>query len=145
MSDYTKQIKDALDIIKYDSDIADTLSELRGKWDIPALRDPRLDSVAKQYITLPHTEGVDALGQELSSLGWLLYDLDGDDIYLFVLIPTASVTSLSDTAAPRVSSAGWLHSAGAKSVRARGPAVYPSLYRQPNTIYPSGTGSAAGT
>lgn len=87
MSDYTKQIKDALDIIKYDSDIADTLSELRGKWDIPALRDPRLDSVAKQYITLPHTEGVDALGQELSSLGWLLYDLDGDDIYLFVLIP----------------------------------------------------------
>ena len=87
MSDYTKQIKDALDIIKYDSDIADTLSELRAKWDIPALRDPRLDSVAKQYITLPHTEGVDALGQELSSLGWLLYDLDGDDIYLFVLIP----------------------------------------------------------
>ena len=86
MSDYTKQIKDALDIIKYDSDIADTLSELRGKWDIPALRDPRLDSVAKQYITLPHTEGVDALGQELSNLGWLLYDLDGDDIYLFVLI-----------------------------------------------------------
>ena len=67
MSDYTKQIKDALDIIKYDSDIADTLSELRGKWDIPALRDPRLDSVAKQYITLPHTEGVDALGQELSN------------------------------------------------------------------------------
>ena len=87
MSDYTKQIKDALDIIKYDSDIADTLSELRAKWDIPALRNPRLDSVAKQYITLPHTEGVDALGQELSSLGWLLYDLDGDDIYLFVLIP----------------------------------------------------------
>ena len=89
MSDYTKQIKDALDIIKYDSDIADTLSELRAKWDIPALRDPRLDSVAKQYITLPHTEGVDALGQELSSLGWLLYDLDGDDIYLFVLIPNS--------------------------------------------------------
>lgn len=89
MSDYTKQIKDALDIIKYDSDIADTLSELRGKWDIPALRDPRLDSVAKQYITLPHTEGVDALGQELSNLGWLLYDLDGDDIYLFVLIPNS--------------------------------------------------------
>ena len=87
MSDFVKLIKDALDIIKYDSDIADTLSELRGKWDIPALRDPRLDSVAKQYITLPHTEGVDALGQELSSLGWLLYDLDGDDIYLFVLIP----------------------------------------------------------
>ena len=87
MSDYTKQIKDALDIIKYDSDIADTLSELRAKWDIPALRDPRLDSVAKQYITLPHTEGVDALGPELSSLGWLLYDLDGDDICLFVLIP----------------------------------------------------------
>lgn len=87
MSDYTKQIKDALDIIKYDSDIADTLSELRKKWDIPALHNARIDKIVKQYITLPHTEGVDALGQELSSLGWLLYDLDGDDIYLFVLIP----------------------------------------------------------
>ena len=87
MSDYTKIIADALDIIKYDSDIADTLSELRKKWDIPALFDERLDNIAKQYITLPHTQGVDALGQELSALGWLLYDLDGDNIYLFVLIP----------------------------------------------------------
>ena len=56
MSDYTKQIKDALDIIKYDSDIADTLSELRKKWDIPVLNDARIDKIVKQYITLPHTE-----------------------------------------------------------------------------------------
>ncbi len=89
MSDFAQITADALDILNYDGAVQDTLAELRRKWggQVPALLDERFDTVGVQYMQLPHEKGVAALGQELSAFGWALYDLDGDDIYLFVLIP----------------------------------------------------------
>lgn len=89
MSDFAERIADALDILKYDGAVQDTLAELRKKWgaQVPALLDGRFDTVGVQYMQLPHETGADALGQELSAFGWALYDLDGEDEYLFVLIP----------------------------------------------------------
>lgn len=51
------------------------------------LLDGRFDAVGVQYMQLSHEKGAAALGQELSAFGWALYDLDGEDEYLFVLIP----------------------------------------------------------
>lgn len=89
MSDFAQITADALDILNYDGAVQDTLAELRRKWggQVPALLDERFDTVGVQYMQLPHEKGVAALGQELSAFGWALYDLDGDNIYLFVLIP----------------------------------------------------------
>ena len=91
MSDFAQITADALDILKYDGAVQDTLAELREKWGvkIPALLDERFETVGVQYMKLSHEQGVAALGQELSTFGWALYDLDGEDIYLFVLIPEA--------------------------------------------------------
>ena len=89
MSDFAERITDALDILKFDGAMQDTLAELRRKWGprVPALLEKRFDTVGVQYMQLPHEKGAAALGQELSAFGWALYDLDGEDEYLFVLIP----------------------------------------------------------
>ena len=89
MVDFEKQIVNALDILKFDGAVQDTLAELRGKWgaQVPALLDERFDTVSVQYMRLPHEKGAEALGQELSAFGWALYNLDDEDEYLFALIP----------------------------------------------------------
>ena len=81
--------EDALDILKFDGAVQDTLAELRRKWGarVPALLDERFDAVGVQYMRLPHEKGAAALGQELSAFGWALYNLDKEEEYLFVLIP----------------------------------------------------------
>ena len=78
MSDWAQIISDALDILKFDGAVQDTLAELRRKWSgqIPALLEERFDTLGIQYMKLPHEMGVAALGQELSTFGWALYDLD---------------------------------------------------------------------
>jgi len=89
MPNWAQIISDALDILKFDGAVQDTLAELRRKWSgqIPALLEERFDTLGIQYMKLPHEMGVAALGQELSTFGWALYDLDEEDEYLFVLIP----------------------------------------------------------
>ena len=89
MADFKQQIDDALDILKFDGAVQDTLAELREKWgaQVPALLDERFDAVGVQYMKLPHEKGAEALGQELSAFGWALYNLDDEDEYLFALIP----------------------------------------------------------
>lgn len=89
MSNFAELIADALDILKYDGAVQDTLAELRKKWgaQVPALLEERFDAVGVQYMKLPHEKGTAALGQELSAFGWALYNLDNEDEYLFVLIP----------------------------------------------------------
>ena len=88
MADFKQQIDDALDILKFDGAVQDTLAELREKWSaqVPVLLEERFDAVGVQYMKLPHEKGVDALGQELSAFGWALYNLDAEDEYLFILI-----------------------------------------------------------
>ena len=89
MSDLKEIIANALDILKYDGAVQDTLAEFREKWGgkIPILKEERFDTIAAQYMQLSHEKGVAALGQELSAFGWALYNLDNEDEYLFVLIP----------------------------------------------------------
>ena len=89
MPDWAQIISDALDILKFDGAVQDTLAELRGKWgaQVPALLDERFDAIGIQYMKLPHEKGAAALGQELSASGWALYNLDDEDEYLFALIP----------------------------------------------------------
>lgn len=88
---FEKTVEDALDILRFDGAVGDTLGELRRKWggSVPALADGRFDEVCLQYMKLPHETGVEALGQELSAFGWALYDLDGEEEYRFVLLPDA--------------------------------------------------------
>lgn len=83
--------ENALDILKYDGDVNDTLMELRRRWgkEIPVLHNARFDVIGTQYIRLSHEAGVAALGQELTTFDYALYDLDGDEIYLFLLLPVA--------------------------------------------------------
>ena len=89
MAEFKQIIDDALDILKFDGAVQDTLAELREKWgaQVPALLDERFDAVGVQYMKLSHEKGAAALGQELSAFGWVLYNLDDEDEYLFALIP----------------------------------------------------------
>ena len=89
MPDWAQIISDALDILKFDGAVQDTLAELREKWgaQVPALLDERFDAVGVQYMKLSHEKGAAALGQELTAFGWALYNLDDEDEYLFALIP----------------------------------------------------------
>ena len=89
MAEFKQIIDDALDILKFDGAVQDTLAELREKWgaQVPALLDERFDAIGIQYMKLPHEKGAAALGQELSAFGWALYNLDDEDEYLFALIP----------------------------------------------------------
>ena len=84
MAEFKQIIDDALDILKFDGAVQDTLAELRRKWgaQVPALLDERFDAVGVQYMKLSHEKGAAALGQELSAFGWALYNLDDEDEYL---------------------------------------------------------------
>ena len=66
MPDWAQIISDALDILKFDGAVQDTLAELRRKWgaQVPALLDERFDAVGVQYMKLSHEKGAAALGQE---------------------------------------------------------------------------------
>ena len=83
MAEFKQIIDDALDILKFDGAVQDTLAELRRKWgaQVPALLDERFDAVGVQYMKLSHEKGAAALGQELSAFGWALYNLDDEDEY----------------------------------------------------------------
>ena len=52
MPDWAQIISDALDILKFDGAVQDTLAELREKWgaQVPALLDERFDAVGVQYM-----------------------------------------------------------------------------------------------
>ena len=49
MPDWAQIISDALDILKFDGAVQDTLAELREKWgaQVPALLDERFDAVGE--------------------------------------------------------------------------------------------------
>ena len=91
MFDLDSLTETALDILRFDGEIGDTLTELRRHWgqSVPALFDARLDHIVLQYRPFEHEVGVQALGQELSALGWGLYDLGEEDEYLFIMISDA--------------------------------------------------------
>ena len=65
MPDWAQIISDALDILKFDGAVQDTLAELREKWgaQVPALLDEHFDAVGVQYMKLSHEKGAAALGQ----------------------------------------------------------------------------------
>ena len=67
------------------------LERLRRRWgrSVPDLLVECLDQVQGAYLGLPDGLVLEALGQELSSLGWDLYDLDGGERYRLVLVPAA--------------------------------------------------------
>ena len=56
MAEFKQIIDDALDILKFDGAVQDTLAELREKWgaQVPALLDERFDAVGVQYMKLSH-------------------------------------------------------------------------------------------
>ena len=66
MAEFKQIIDDALDILKFDGAVQDTLAELREKWgaQVPALLDERFDAVGVQYMKLSHEKGAAALGQQ---------------------------------------------------------------------------------
>lgn len=82
-----RAVEEALDLLKEDGDVNDTLAEMRKKWGetVLALHDARFDEIGTQYACRSHEEGLAAVGQELTCFGYRLYDLDGDDIYLLSL------------------------------------------------------------
>ena len=90
-----RAVEEALDLLKYDGDVNDSLAEMREKWggEISALNDARFDEIGVQYACRPHEEGMNAVGQELTCHGYRLYDLDGDDIYLLTLLPEAEAAN----------------------------------------------------
>ena len=59
MPDWAQIISDALDILKFDGAVQDTLAEFRRKWgaQVPALLDERFDAIGIQYMKLPHEKG----------------------------------------------------------------------------------------
>lgn len=87
--DLTDLENQAMDILAFDGEVKDTLAEFRRTWGefVPALMDGRFDDLCLQYLTLPHEQGVQALGQELTAWGWGLYDFDDEYEYRFVLVP----------------------------------------------------------
>ena len=103
MAEFKQIISDALDILKFDGAVQDTLAELREKWgaQVPALLDERFDVVSVQYMKLSHEKGAAALGQELSAFGWALYNLDDEDEYLFALLPEKNAANGNATAKSR--------------------------------------------
>ena len=69
MSDWAQIISDALDILKFDGAVQDTLAELRRKWSgqIPALLEERFDTPRHSVYEITPRNGRGALGQELST------------------------------------------------------------------------------
>lgn len=86
-----RAVEEALDLLKYDGDVNDSLAEMRKKWGegISVLHEARFDEIGVQYACRSHEEGLAAVGQELTCHGYRLYDLDGDEIYLLTLQPEA--------------------------------------------------------
>lgn len=82
-----RAVEEALDLLKYDGDVNDSLAEMRKKWGegISVLHEAQFDEIGVQYACRSHEEGLAAVGQELTCHGYRLYDLDGDDIYLLTL------------------------------------------------------------
>ncbi len=70
MSNFAELIADALDILKYDGAVQDTLAELRKKWgaQVPALLEERFDVVGVQYMKLPHEKGTAAINALLDEM-----------------------------------------------------------------------------
>ena len=65
MPDWAQIISDALDILKFDGAVQDTLAELREKWgaQVPALLDePVLTAPASHFVEQLHTAGISSLG-----------------------------------------------------------------------------------
>ena len=97
--DSMEELRDqALDVHRDEGDVGDTLYEIREKWGekIPVLKDSRFDEVVTQYSCFSHEMGITALGQELTTHGYALYDLDGDDIYLLALVPQAEMQAFEE-------------------------------------------------
>ena len=82
-----RAVEEALDLLKYDGDVNDSLAEIRKKWgeEVSVLHDARFDEIGVQYACRSHEEGMAAIGQELTCRGYRLYDLDGDDVYLLTI------------------------------------------------------------
>ena len=91
-----RAVEEALDLLKYDGDVNDSLAEMRKKWgeEISVLHDARFDEIGVQYACRSHEEGLAAVGQELTCHGYRLYDLDGDEIYLLTLLPEVEAANL---------------------------------------------------
>ena len=64
MEEFKHIIEDALDILKFDGAVQDTLAEFRRKWgaQVPALLEERFDAIGIQYMKLPHEKGAAAFG-----------------------------------------------------------------------------------
>lgn len=60
------------------------------------MKEDRFDEIEMQYSCFSHEMGITALGQELSSYGYALYDLNGDDIYLLALVPQAEMQAFEE-------------------------------------------------
>ena len=94
-----EEVRDqALDIRKDEGDVGDTLNEIRKKWgeEIPVLKEDRFDEIEMQYSCFSHEMGITALGQELTSYGYALYDLNGDGIYLLAFVPQAKMQAFEE-------------------------------------------------
>ena len=75
-----EEVRDqALDLYRDEGDVGDTLNEIREKWgeEVPVLKDSRFDEIEMQYSCFSHETGLAALGQELTTCGYALYDLNG--------------------------------------------------------------------
>lgn len=97
--DSLEEVRDqALDIRKDEGDVGDTLNEIRKKWgeEMPVLKESHFDEIEMQYSCFSHEMGITALGQELTSYGYALYDLNGDDIYLLALVPQAEMQAFEE-------------------------------------------------
>ena len=97
--DCMEEVRDqALDLYRDEGDVGDTLNEIREKWgeEVPVLKDSRFDEIEMQYSCFSHETGLAALGQELTTCGYALYDLNGDDIYLLALVPQAEMQAFED-------------------------------------------------
>ena len=98
-TDILEELRDqALDVHRAEGDVGDTLNEIRKKWgeEIPVLKESRFDEIEMQYSCFSHEMGLAALGQELTSYGYALYDLDGDDIYLLALVPQEEMQAFEE-------------------------------------------------
>lgn len=58
-------VEEALDLLKYDGDVNDSLAEMRKKWGegISVLHEARFDEIGVQYACRSHEEGLEAVGR----------------------------------------------------------------------------------
>lgn len=94
MKDYKQLILDALDLYKYESDVLDSLNQMRRKWadEFDCLADENLEELVIPYLSKEHEIGMLALCQELGLFGIAIYDISEDeDIFDLVAITTAGM------------------------------------------------------